>query len=429
MKWITPIAVLALGATLILAPATEAPEPGPAPGTVAPPLAVCATEEGGSRTSTIDVLSTVAGHGQLTLFSGGGSAGTGEFETGESGSARVPIADIAAVGRSAALVEFPDSESAAASIIRGQTMVAAEVCSRIPDRQVVVGGGSTIEDRIFQIQLMNPYSAEAAADITAFSESGRESSDALRSIVVPARSSVIVDVSSILPGRESLSLVVDVSRGSIVTSASLEVGPDLATWRAVAPEEIWYLPLPVYGGTREVVVAATTSEEVAYQIDVFGPNGLEEAAIEGTVGGGGQEAVDMSAISPAAIAVRVVASAPVGVFARLSDEGAIGIGSASPIAANDWLLPAAGFTTRTASTLVMVNVGVEPADVAVNELRDASRSRVYTMDPNQVLEVALDTEGSVGVSISSDSLVVPFWISRRLDAIAISGGYPITEQP
>jgi len=425
MKWVTAILVLALGAAAALLPEAEAPAPRPEPGIASPPVAVCPTEEGATRSSSLDVMSTIAGVGQVTIFSGGGSAGSGSFDTGASGSASVPVGEIAAVGSAAALVEFPTSESATASVTTGPTVLSAETCSRIPDSQVIVGGGSTINDIPLRLQLMNPYSATAVADITAFSESGRESSEALRSIIVPARSSVVVDIGSILSGRETLNLIVEATRGSIVTSASTEVGGDQAVWRAVAPEQTWYVPFPVFSGSREVVIASSTANDVAYQIDVFGPGGLEEAAIEGTISGGGQVVINVSEISQAALAVRVVTTAPVGVFARLTGEGGLGIAAASPQPTNDWLVPGAGSGADTAGRLAVVNVGVEVTDVTVTEVRESSRSRIFQVQPGQILEVELDAVNSDGVSIASDGQVVPFWIARRGAAVAVSGGFPL----
>ena len=425
MKWITPVLVLAVGIVSIVMPAAEPPSPGPQLGVSPPPLAVCPTEESSTRSSRLNMVSTVAGVGQVTIFSGGGSTGAGSFETGASGSATVPVGDIAAVGNAAALVEFPVAGSATASLTTGPVLISAETCSGIPDSQVIVGGGSTINDIPFQLQLMNPYSATASVDIAAFSESGRESSDSLRAIIVPAKSSIEVDIGSILSGRATLNLVVEATRGSVVTSASTEIGADQAVWRAVAPAQTWYAAFPVFSGTREVIIASATPTDVAYQIDVFGPGGVEDAAIEGTVVGGGQEIVNLSGISPAALAVRVVTTAPVGVFARLSAEGAIGIAAASPVPTNDWLVPGAGSGADTPGRVVLVNVGVEVSEVTLTEVRESSRSRIIQVLPGQVVEVVLDSIDSDGVSIFSDGQVVPFWIARNGSAVAISSGFPL----
>lgn len=425
MRWITPVLVLAIGIVAMVVPAADAPSPGAQPGVSPPPLAVCPTEESATLNSRLNVVSTVAGVGQVTIFSGGGAAGAGSFDTGASGSATVPVGDIAAVGNAAALVEFPVSGSATASATTGPTLISAETCSGIPDSQVIVGGGSTIDDIPFQIQLMNPYSAPASVDIAAFSESGRESSDSLRSIIVPAKSSVEVDIGSILSGRATLNLVVEATRGSVVTSASTEIGGDQAMWRAVAPAQTWYAAFPVFSGAREVIIASSTPADVAYQVDVFGPGGVEDAAIEGTVAGGGQEIVDLSGISPAAAAVRVVTTAPVGVFARLSGEGAIGMAAASPIPINDWLVPGAGSGADTPGRVVLVNVGVDVTEVTLTEVRESSRSRIIEVLPGQVVEVELDSIDSDGVSIFSDGQIVPFWMARNGAAVAISSGFPL----
>ncbi len=428
MKWITPIVMVVFGVAAILLPAPEPPSAGLEPGTSSPPVAVCATDESGTRSTDLSVLSTVAGSGDITIFSGGGTVGSGEFVTGTSGSVTVPVGDVAAVGRAASLIEFPAVDSSAAAVTVGATAVSAETCSRVPDRQVVIGAGSTIEDRIFQLQLMNPYSAEAVADITAFSESGRESNDSLQSVVIPPRSSVVVDIGLILPGRESLVLVVDATRGSVVTSVQGEIAADSAVWKAVPPEPIWYLPVPVYSGTRDVVIANPTAAAVAYQIDVFGPNGLEEEALEGTISAEGQEIIDVKSISPAALAVRVVAEAPVAVFGRFETPSALGIGNAAPAPASEWLLPGAGTRDGRVARLVLVNVGVEETDATVTELRQRSRSRVFTLAPGEVIEVVLDEPATDGVSISSDGQLVPFWFTQLGDSIAVSSGFTLGDE-
>ncbi len=425
MKWLTPAVVLAFGILAMVMPAAEPPQPGPQPGIAPSPLAVCPTEESSTRNSRLNVVSTVAGIGQITIFSGGGSAGTGSFDTGASGSATVPVSDIAAVGSAAALVEFPVAGSATSSITTGPALISAETCSGIPDTQVVVGGGSTINDVPFQLQLMNPYAATASVDIAAFSESGRESSESLRAIIVPPKSSVEIDIGSILSGRATLNLVVEATRGSVVTTASTEVGGDQAAWRGVAPEQTWYAAFPVFSGTREVIIASSTPTDLSYQIDVFGPGGLEEAAIEGTVVGGGQEIVDLSGITQGALAVRVVATAPVGVFARLSAEGALGIAAGSSVPTNDWLVPGAGSGVDTPGRIVLVNTGVEVSEVTLTEVRESSRSRIIEVPPEQVVEVELDSINSNGVSIFSDGEIVPFWVARNGPAVAISGGFPL----
>ncbi|MEX2132573.1 MAG: hypothetical protein WEB67_00420, partial [Acidimicrobiia bacterium] len=122
-----------IGIVAMVMPAADPPSPDAQLGIATPPLAVCPTEESSTRSSRLNVVSTVAGVGQVTIFSGGGSAGEGSFDTGASGSATVPVGDIAAVGSAAALVEFPVAGSATASVTTGPALISAETCSGIPD--------------------------------------------------------------------------------------------------------------------------------------------------------------------------------------------------------------------------------------------------------------------------------------------------------
>lgn len=428
MKWIAGFAVLALGMALILVPAPTQPQPDPAPGSTEPPVAICPTEEGGGRSTALAITSSVTGPGLITVFSGGTTSDTASFETGTSGSVTVAMDQISAVGAVSALVEFPSSDSAAAAIVTGEASLSAETCLRIPDRQVIVGGASTIEGREMLVTLMNPYASEAVVDITAYSESGRETAEAFDAIIVPARSSVEIDVDQVLPGREMLALTIDTTRGSVVASARAEVGGDSAVWRPVAPEQSWFLPVPAFSaGIRELLIVSTDSPGVAYQVDVYGPNGVEEAVLEGVVADRGQQVIDLSSISEGAIAVRVVAEAPVGVFGRFQSEGGLGMGSASASAASEWLLPGAGNLVGAVSSVTIANVGLEVADVTLTELRDESISTAVTVEPGQVVEVALDEISSAGVRLSSDGEIVPFWLAQLGNAVAVTSGTPLVD--
>lgn len=429
MKWIPSIAVIVLGVALILVPAPATPQPEPAPGINEPPVAICLTEEGGGRSTALAITSSVAGPGLITVFSGGETSDTAGFETGTSGSVTVPMDQISAVGSVSALVEFPAASSAAAAVVTGPTSLSAETCPRVPDSQVVLGGASTIEGREMLLILMNPYASEAVVDITAFSESGRETAEAFDAVIVPARSSVAIDVARVLPGRESLSLTLDITRGSVVAAARADVGGESAVWRPVAPQQSWFLPAPAFpGGTRELLIVSTNSPGVAYQIDVYGPNGLEDAVLEGVVSDRGQQVVDLDGIGVDVLAVRVVAEAPVGVFGRFQGPAALGMGAGSPVAAAEWLLPGAGSLAGAASSVAIANVGLEPTEVTVTELRDESSSMVVSIEPGQVLEVALDEVSSSGVRLISDGEIVPFWLTQLGTAVAVSSGTPIIDE-
>lgn len=428
MRWVSFLIVLALGVAAILLPKPDGPQPGPDPGVSAPPVALCVVDESSTRSTSIAVASTVAGEGQVTVFAGGTTAGMATFATGTSGSATVPILEVSAVGRAAALVEFPTAASAAASIMTGGGVVAGEVCPQVPGQQVIVGGGSTIEDRQFEVQLMNPYSAEAVVEIVATSESGREANEQLSSITVPPRTSLVIDVSNLLPGREQLVLSIETTRGNVVAVAQSETSGDAAIWRAVAPTESWFVAVPSFAGSREVVIASATPTEVEYQIDVYGPNGLVEAAVEGVISAGGQVVVDASDFSEAPVAFHVVATGPVASFARLSGLTGLALTAGSPSEGAEWLLPGVGVIPASRGRVVLVNVGLDIAEVVVAEVRDQTRSRVVSIDPGQVVEIELDEAVSDGVSLLSDGSIIPMWMMSTDTSVALSSGFPLSNE-
>ncbi len=426
MKWVSPIIVFALGLALLLAPSLPTPEPEPAPGLIEPPVAVCASEEGAGRSTNLAVTSTVAGEGLVTVFAGGTTAGTGRFETGESGTVTVPVGTVSAVGEAAALVEFPTSDSAVATVSIGSASLSAGPCSRIPERQTVIGGANTLEGSSLHLQLMNPYATEALVDITAFSESGREASELLEGIIVPPRSSVIIDIGNIFPGRESLSMTLDTDRGSVVASLRADIEGESAVWRPVAPTESWLLAAPGFStGQRDLVIVSTLAEDVAYQVDVYGPEGLEEAVLDGVVVGRGQQVIDLSSLMEGAMAVRVVAEAPIAVFGRYSAPGALAVTDGTATTGSDWLLPGAGNVAEASTAVVIVNVGLEAAEVTITQLKDSSTTSTISIGPGEVFETALDGGLLDGVAIVSDGELVPVWFTRWGAALALSGGVRI----
>lgn len=424
MKWISPAVVLLLGLAIFFIAPPPVPQPDPAPGSTQPPVAVCATEEGGGRSTNLAVTSTVVGEGLVTVFAGGTTAGTSRFETGSSGSVVVPMGSISAVGEAAALVEFPTNESAVATVSLGSVSMSAESCSRIPDRQTVVGGADTLDGSAFQVQLMNPYATEAQVDITAFSESGREAAEVLQGVIIPPRSSVIVDIGAVLPGRAALSLVLDTTRGSVVPSARVDIEGDSAVWRPVAPAESWVLPAPGFSdGDRDLVIVSTSADDVSYQVDVYGPEGVEEGVLDGIVEGRGQQVVDLSSLADGALGVRVVGEAPIAVFGRFTGPGAIGLTNALADSGPDWLLPGAGNVEGATTAIAIVNVGLDDAEVTITQLQDSSTTSVVSIAPGAIFESALGTI-SDGVAIESDGELVPIWFTRWGQSIALSGGIP-----
>ncbi len=425
MKYASLIVGLALAVGVFVIPAPDAPEPGPAAGVVEPPVAVCAIEEGSGRTTEVVILSTIDGATLLTLFASGEPAGSIGQPTGASGSVIIPVVDVAAVGTVGGLVELPISSSAAGVIVTGAESMSAESCADVPTRQSFITGASTIGGHAFELHLMNPYAGQAVVELVVRSDAGIESNDRFEAVVVPARSSTVVDFTELIPGRETLSIAVETVKGSVMTVGRQSIGHESAVWKAVEGSQDWFLPVPQGGGSKRLLIATPSDTEVEYQIDYYGPEGLEEVYAEGTLSPRGQDSFDLAAITEEAVGVRIISTGPVVPTLWMNSESGLGITTASAVEAARWFLPGAGAIVGGRASVVILSVGIDEAVVSVRSLRAESLVRAINLPADSVIEIALETAD--GYLIESTGPIVAMWVTRS-DGVGIAAmGVPILD--
>ncbi|MGH8873487.1 MAG: DUF5719 family protein [Acidimicrobiia bacterium] len=423
------LVVAALAAAVLITPNPEQPQANLQAAVDPPSVAVCPVEEGSGRGTTIGIASSISGMGRFTVFAGGGSAGSTDFSTGASGSAAIPLAEVAAVGTAAGLAELPGPDVAASTLLLGTESVAVESCLSTPHQQTLLAGGSTISGRQHEVQLMNPYAGEALADLIVQSESGLESASQLRGISVPSRSSVVVDVGEILPGRESLSFTIEVVSGSVMAAGRFAAGEDTAVWHSVSPALDWYVPIPSGGLGGELVVSTGVGADVEYQLDVHGPDGLIEGFQEGVVPGRGLSVVPLADLElETASAIRVVSTQPVAVFLRSISEAGVAITSGSTATSSRWFLPGAGLAPGSTGSAVILNAGLDEATVVVTALRDQPAAQQLTVPAGTVIEVPAIEGGANAYSVTGEGLLVPLWVTTTGTDIAYSVGVPLLDE-
>ncbi len=425
MKYVSLMIGLTLAVGVLLTPAPDAPEPGPAAGVEEPPVAVCAIEEGSGRTTEVVILSTVNGPTRLTLFASGESAGSISQPTGASGSVMIPVVDVAAVGTVGGLVELPISSSAAGVIVTGAESMSAESCADVPTRQSFISGASTIGGHAFELHLMNPYAGQAVVELVVRSDAGIESNDRFESVVVPARSSTVVDFTELIPGRETLSITVETVKGSVIAVGRQSIDDESAVWNAVEGSQDWFLPIPAGGGSKRLLIATPSEVEVEYQIDYYGPEGLEEVYAEGTLSPRGQDSFDLAAITEEAAGVRVISTGPVVPTLWINSDSGLGITTASAVEAARWFLPGAGAIVGGRASVVILSVGIDEAVVSVRSLRAGSLVRAINLPADSVVEIALETAD--GYLIESTGPIVAMWVTRRVGAGIAAMGVPILD--
>jgi hypothetical protein len=423
------LTVAALAAAVLITPVLEPPEAEPVSAIDPPPVAVCPVEEGSGRSTTVGIASSVNGEGRLTAFAGGAPVGSTQFSTGASGSAAVALAEVAALGTAAGLAELPGPQSAAGSLLLGAESVAVESCVATPVQQTLLAGGATVSDEQYQVHLMNPYAGEALVDLIVQSESGLETAPMLRGISVPSRSSVLIDLTEVLPGRETLSITVEAVSGSVMAAGRYGVGVDVALWHSVAPALDWYVPVPASGAAADLVISTGVSADVEYQLDVYGPEGVVEAFQEGVVPGRGSAVVSLGELGfEVASAMRVVSTQPVAVFLRTKTEAGVAITSGATAPASRWLLPAAGLAPGNTGSTVILNAGLDDATVVVTAHREQSAAERYVVAAGTVLEVDPIEGNANAYSVRGEGSLVALFVTTTPTGTAYSIGVPIPDE-
>jgi len=206
----------------------------------------------------------------------------------------------------------------------GSRRLAAVACpAPSPDQWFTgVGAGSR---RNSVVELVNPDAGPAVADVAVYGRSGPADVPRLRGVAVPGRSSVRLDLGSVVPQRGDLALHVVTQRGrlatSVVTTNDDLAGPPSTEWLAAQARPVTHnvlMGLPPGSGTRTLVVANEGDDEVRATVrfisaeSVFAPRGVDEVRVPP----GGVQRVEITtaledALRRGAVGVDLTSSGPV----------------------------------------------------------------------------------------------------------------------
>jgi len=166
--------------------------------------------------------------------------------------------------------------------------LAAVACRPMRSDQWFTGVGAGAEHTSV-LQLVNPDTGPAVADVTIYSSTGPVEVPALRGVGVAAQSSATFDLSQVVPRRGDLTVRVQTSRGRLGVSL-LDRDVDLATgvvtsdWlapQAAPARENTLLGLTRGAGARTLQVTNPGDDEVVVTLElitprsVFAPEGVE----------------------------------------------------------------------------------------------------------------------------------------------------------
>lgn len=426
MKYVAVVAMLLLGLAALLIPPSEPVGFDPEPGTVSPPISICPIVEAGGRSTRLSVLSSINGRGRVSSFAAGDETGAKEFQTGTSGAVTVAAAETAAGGVTGGLVEMPSESSAAGSTILGGGSLSAESCADIPTGQSFLTGGSTASGASFEVQLLNPYAGEAVVDLTVTTDAGIESDERFDAVIVPPLSTIRIDMTQVIPGRETISVNLETSRGSMLAVGRQTTDGETAIWRAVEPGQDWWLPIPPGAGRKQLLIATPAAGDVEYQIDYYGPDGFTEAYSTDILQPRGEARIGLAAITEEAAGVRVISTGPI-VPTLLVDSGAgMARTTGSQVDAPVWLLPGASLPPGGSGNIIVLNTGLDAVTVSVRSLRPRSITRDFGVAAEGVLVV--DLVSADGYRIESTGPVVALWTSQLDGAGSAAIGIPLQDE-
>lgn len=406
------VALLVVAVVVVPEPSTPSAEPigPPAPAT----FAVCPVGEAAQRDTTVGLVGGSEGEVTARVFSAGEIPVEETYTMSASGELAIEVSELTGLATSPLLVSLPDTATRVGALLSGDGMAATGCDAGSPDT-VVVSGGSTSEGETFRLLLANPFAGTATVSLGLSSEVGTESNPDLDQVVVPPRSLVTVDLSAQMPARQVMSVAVTPEEGRVVAGAVQEGSGDVAAISGHVAEVDWFLPVAEFEGvSTSLVLASPGTSEVPYQLDVYGPDGLVEAAQEGTVPARGQEVVPVSDLIEGPGVIRVVAAGPVSAVLRLTGEGTRALIPGVAEAATSWMLPGA---TRLGPTDVHV---FNPGEIdAVASVRGGSGELIEEVDLGGGSWTTIPIpEGSSGVRVESDTDLIVTWTTSTEEGLA-----------
>lgn len=404
MRLLALIAVALIAAAVFVVPEPGQPVPAPPAATAPAPYSVCPMVESARRTTVIDVVGGEAGEVDGAVFAGGEFPVEFPVDLSPSGTGTIDVAEMTGIALAPVLLGFDDPGHRAEQALSGGGIGSAACRYGAPEPQILPGG-DTGEGNVYTVHLTNPFAGSATVDILAASEVGPESDASLEGIVVPPRSVVPVELSSLLPGRRQMSAAVLTREGRVVAGARHESGDDFSVVSGLEPATDWYVAFPALeGASGSLFLYNPGTSDAPFQLDVYGPEGLLEAAREDVVPARSQLVIPAGDHLEGPGVIRVVAAAPLGAAARFSGEGGIAVVPGIPSAGPSWLLPGAG--RHGASRAHVFNPGVGEAAVRI---LDPAGEEVVAGAVAAAAMARFDLPEGPGVVVEADAEVVVSW--------------------
>ena len=184
--------------------------------------------------------------------------------------AAVRLAEVVESQFTAALVEVDSGSAVVEQRVQGPTGFDIVPCASRSSATWYFAAGSTRRDARLVFTLFNPFPDRAVAKFTFSTDEGIREPQALRGVLVPARSLVVVNATDLVPRFSSVATTVEMQAGRVVAGRlqlfdgsegleGLTAGPGVP-----APQTQWVLPIgPADAKVAEHLVLYNPSDQTA----------------------------------------------------------------------------------------------------------------------------------------------------------------------
>ncbi len=416
--------VLAVVLTVIMAVAwISAPDRGPADPVprlepAAAAAAVCPLRVERTVDGKMTVASTLFSPSRITVGSVGNVITDLVVPVDEAGGAAVQFVELISGGAAGAFVEFGVPGAAAAAVSRGEGGVTAVSCPSLVRATSLITGASTRNGESLELILVNPYGSDAVVAVTSSSEIGSDSADQLSSVVVPARSTVTRDITTLLPLRNRLSFAISPIRGLVHVFTEGGGRGDRVIIEHVSPGSEWIAPVPSIAGQVATLVVSTASPvDVTLRVDGWSGGEFVEGVFADSIPARGQLEIPLGDL-PLDI-VHVLGDGPIGVTLVLEGEASRAATPINPLAVQEWLMPGPGST----GSIAWIGVpGLDDAVVEFRSLTSGAQSFTVEVPAGQTVGVPLDDQ-LIGYTLRSGVPITVLWTVS--DETGLGLGAPI----
>ena len=319
-------------------------------------------------------------------------------------------------------------------IIRRGGDLAMGPCSRTASPEWYFAGGTTIRGTEMMLALFNPFGDDAIVDITYLTDTGVQTPEPAKAVVVPRQSRVAVLVHEHVRRQPEVATLVRARTGRVVAEQSLAFdgseGPLGLTLSlgTTAPARSWSLPFGMMTEGRTHTVALANFSETATEVEVAmlldGDETLEPEIVP--VGGRSVATLDVGALVPVgtgyAVDVRAIGNAPVVVEELVTSsvasgtEGGAALESGIPGPARRWAFAGTGETGESLAVntiLSVFNPGRDPVTVTLlantsGDLDPPESVAEETVEPRERISfrlTELEIEPDQVLAVESDGAV------------------------